>query len=98
MSLAMVGKVDVIIMEELVVPAGMMPGQRITVGSRMPPSQQVPLPSRRGPAFPGVVPVAKPRAVVARVNNPSPFVYATALQRGEHFAYAPVHLQAGIAV
>ena len=53
MSLAMVGNRSmVIIMSSQVVPAGILPGQRMSVGSRMPPSQQVPLPSRNGPAEP----------------------------------------------
>ena len=34
------------------VPAGILPGHHITVGSRHPPSNMVPLPSRKGPADP----------------------------------------------
>ena len=35
-----------------VVPAGILPGQRMMQGTRTPPSQHVPLPSRSGPAEP----------------------------------------------
>ena len=50
-------------------PAGILPGQRMSVGSRMPPSNSVPLPSRSGAGRSGVISVAQPRTVVGREDD-----------------------------